>query len=370
MRLTKDKLIQNVRANMPDLLAWDRAKVVVIKDPAAPLRQLSDLGVIHAGVEKDSQVYRVSDETSSFIVKQHFNPTVFRTEVANITFLNRSGPVAAELFFTDEDTGTIVMEDLGDRSLAYLWHEGRMAEYVNWAYRAASILAAVQADFEGNRTELATLYGTAAMERSQRSVLPGGLSDTLSEVVRISRAVELAGSDRANLEEVERQLRARINTFNARHKSFLLDLTFFHAVEKDGAIRVLDLTAPAVGGPVGQFNFVWRLQQRREIIRSYLAERQRLGAAKIDPRQFLWLEDAVQLLECIEWISSYCKEILQNEHSFTNLDGTRLEDYAGSERANLEAIYRALEPHDDLCKLIDLLERYFRVPLVGGASSG
>lgn len=162
---------------------------------------------------------------------------------------------------------------------------------------------------------------------------------------------------------------ARINTFNARHKSFLLDLVFFHVVEKDGAIRVLDLTAPAVGGVVGQFNFVWHLQQRREIIRSYLAERQRLGAAKIDPRQFLWLEDAVQLLECIEWISDYCKEILQNEHTFTNLDGTRLDDYAGCERANLEAIYRALEPHDDLCKLIDLLERYFRVPLVGSASS-
>ena len=74
------ELIRTVSAAQPDLLAWDRLSVRVIKDPARPLSVVSDLGVPHGGLEKDSAVYRLSDGAASFIVKRHLDPVMFRRE--------------------------------------------------------------------------------------------------------------------------------------------------------------------------------------------------------------------------------------------------------------------------------------------------
>ena len=125
-----------IKAQQSDLLDWDRLTVKVVKDPERPLSVVSDLGVPHAGMERDSSVHRLSDGAVSFIVKRHRDPVTFRREAANITFVNEAGGFAPELHWADPETGILLMEDLGDRSLAWVWKRGDMAEYERWVYEA------------------------------------------------------------------------------------------------------------------------------------------------------------------------------------------------------------------------------------------
>jgi len=358
------ELIQNLRANKPALLDWDRLRVRVLKDPGKPLTRVSKLGVIHGGLEKESAIYRISDGTSSFIVKQYFDTAILRRERANMSFVNMVDLIAPEILYSDDETNTILMEDLGDMSLAYLWKNGLMKEYEEWVYRSMRILAQVQSYYSAHRARLEALYEGMVPCRNETPPLPDGLSSTIDEILRISRGTELEKKHRESLQEVEIDLKAKMEDFIREYKDFVMDIIPLHVIEKDGRIRLLDFTAPPIGSVLFQFNATWHLQSRREIILYYLRERDGLNLPHIDHEEFLWLADGLQLLECIEWIRIYCGEIIQGRHFLTDLEGRKLSDYERSEGGNLQALYRALAPHKDFCTVIDILDEYFRAPLI------
>ena len=153
------RLAASVRSRNPDLLDWSGVTTRTLKDPKRPLSVVSDLGVLHAGLEEGSAVYRLSDGARSVIVKQHYDTSAFRREVANTAFVNMVGPIAPEVVDADEQTGAIVMEDLGDRSLAYLWKNERWEEYRSWVYETVEIVVRVQAYFQRDGERLQALYG-------------------------------------------------------------------------------------------------------------------------------------------------------------------------------------------------------------------
>ena len=357
------RIFNTIRAKAPAIMDWDAVTVKLIKDPGKPLTQVSELGVVHAGLEPASAVYRLTDEKTQFILKLHLDPDTFRREVANITFVNSFDRVAPELHCCDDGTRAILMEDLGDRNLAHLWHRNHMDEYSAWCRRAFTILADIQAYCEDHEGLLLEAYGESIPQRALSLPLPRGIATTLNEVLSVSRGVGLAEVDESFLGRIDGLLRMRMSQFEARHRGFLLDLTPWHVLEKDGRIRVLDLTAPPLGGLLSQFNVLWHLPTRREIITLYLTRREERGMRNIDHDEFHWLQDGLQLLECIQWMRNYCRQILEREHSFTNLDGSRPNDYQRSENAQLAAIREALDPHADLSPVTQILERYFRKPV-------
>jgi len=356
-------LVEEVRAVKPDLLDWNHLILKTLKDPQCPLSTISDLGVIHAGTEKGSAVHRISDNTSSYIIKQHFDPSAFKRETANITFINTLRPIAPELLYSDERSGTILMEDLGDRSLAHLAIRNRMVEYERWVRRAFSLVALLESHFRRHEGQLRHLYGTTSPESTPYLPLHDGLTGALDEILRTSRGIELDPDDRRLLGKLDATLREGIEQHGRDHSSFTVDLTPWHIIEKDGEIRFLDFTRPPVGSLLLQFNVIWRFDNRRDIIRFYLEERAKLGLPRINAEEFLRIQDRVQFLECIEWIRNYCKDILEGRHFLASWDGSKLDDYEGSERPNLEAALEAISPHRDLDWLADLLRRYFERPV-------
>jgi len=108
---------------------------------------------------------------------------------------------------------------------------------------------------------------------------------------------------------------------------------------------------------------IWHLEQRREILESYLDRRAEEGLPMPDRNEFLYLEDALHALECVDWIGRYCRDILGGEQVLRGLDGGKLDDYAGDEAENLEAARRALECHEELSEVLDVLDKYFGLPL-------
>ena len=356
--------IEGLRALSPKLLDWDRVCVRVIKDPAKPLSTVSDLGVPHTGMERDSSVCRISDGAGGFIVKRHTDPVMFRREVANLTFVNEAGQFAPEHVCCDGETGTIVMEDLGDRSLAYVWKEGRMDEYERWVYRTVDLVLAVQSHFNRDGPRLRALYRDLCPESPIRSFPVHEPVEQLEESLRLSRGITFADADRDALLSVFTQMNGRLERFHAAHRDFCLGLSPWHIIEKEGRIRVIDLTFAPIGPVLDQFgNLTWHLENARGVSRRYLAGRDTLGLPRVDHDEFLLLEAWQCVLGCILWIRIYCKEILEDEQSLVDLTGQRLTDYAGNESANLEAIRRALEPHSELSAFAEILRRYFSAPL-------
>jgi hypothetical protein len=150
-------LIERIQRHLPRLLAWDQASVKVLKDPGRPLSVVSELGVPHGGLEKDSAVCRIADGERAFIVKRHLDAVRFRCEVANLAFVGEAGGFAPSVVWADDDSGTIVMEDLGDHSLAWVWKSGDMAEYQRWVREAVEIVLAVHAHFHRHEERLRAL---------------------------------------------------------------------------------------------------------------------------------------------------------------------------------------------------------------------
>jgi len=361
--LVPQMLIKKIRAVRPELLDWGSVVVRTLKDPRRPLSIVSDLGVIHAGMEEQSAVHRITNGAGSYVIKQHFDSSAYARETANIAFINALRPIAPEILYSDEDTGIILMEDLGDRSLAHLAINNRMQEYERWVRRAFSLVALIQSHFRRHEQELRRLYGNRSPESGPYLPLPDGLADALAEILRTSRGIELESDDRQLLEKTDAALRARMEQFSNRHRSFTVDLTPWHIIEKDGEIRFLDFTRPPIGSLLLQFNVIWRLENRRDIVRFYLEERARLGLPHVNTEEFLRLQDAVQFLECIEWIRHYCKDILEGRHFLASWDGSKLNDYEGSEKPNLDAALEAVSPHKDFDAVAGLLRRYFRKPI-------
>ena len=354
-----DQVIHRLKDAVPGLLDWGRATVKTIKDPTRPLAEVSELGVVHGGLERDSAVFRISDGASSIIVKQHFDPAVFRREVANITFVSRANGSGPEISWCDESSGLIVMEDLGDRSLAWLWQEQRMGEYAEWTRRAVRLVAEIQALANRDVEPLSKLHGGVALDRADRLPLPEGLSVTLGHVLHVSRGINLDAHDVATLDQVDAALRGAMADFNAERRGFVMCLTPWHVVEKDGAIRFLDFTEPPICGLLGQFNVAWHLFERRDILLSYLTERERLDLPPIDVEEFLRLEDGHLLLESVDWPERYCRDILEGEHTFTNLDGSRPDDYAGAEAGQLEVIRGTAAAHRELSCIAEIIDQHF-----------
>lgn len=356
-------LIRKIRAARPELLDWESVVVRTLKDPHRPLSIVSDLGVIHAGMEEQSAVHRITNGAGSYVIKQHFDPSAYAREAANIAFINSLRPIAPELLYSDDEAGVILMEDLGDRSLAHLAINNRMTEYERWVRRAFSLVALIQSHFRQHEQELRRLYGGRSPESGAYLPLPDGLPCAIAEILRISRGTELTLDDRELLEKTDAPLRARMQQFSYKHRSFTVDLTPWHIIEKDGKIRFLDFTRPPIGSLLLQFNVIWRLDNRRDIVRFYLEERARLELPHMDTEEFLRLQDGVQFLECIEWIRHYCKDILEGRHFLASWDGSKLDDYEGSEKPNLDAALEAISPHADFGKVASLLRRYFRKPI-------
>ncbi len=361
------EMIQKIRSACPDLLEWDSLQVRTIKDPGAPLSVVSTLGVIHAGVEEGSAIYRLRADGKSFILKQHFDAEVFRREVANITFINRAGRFGPEIHYAGDETGLILMEDLGDESLAYVWKNRMMEQYVQWVYEAIELVVSVQGFYQSDRGLLRELYGGAVPERGLHLPLPDGLPEAVGGIMEVSRNRRLEAVERDLLRTAERDVKRDVQRFSEQHKDFILDITPWHVIRKDGRIRVIDLTAPPVGSVLFQFDdAIWHLPQRRDILRSYLEARDRFGLPHVDNEKFLRLKDRLTLLGNIDWIQRYCRDILAGEHWMTDMEGNPLSDYAESERGNLRGIRLALEPYDDFAPILELLDKYFSLPLAEG----
>ena len=359
------RIVERLRAAQPRLLAWDDLVVRTLKDPQRPLSAVSDLGVPHGGMEKDSAVYRISDGQRSFIVKRHFDPTTFRREVANITFVNEAGRFAPEIVWSDGETGTILMEDLGDRSLAWLWKAGRMDDYETWVYEVVEATLQVQAHFHQHGRRLRALYGGLSFESPPSVGSPGELVANLSEALWISRGTRLEEKDRKALLRAAAAMSGRVERFNADHREFVLGLTPWHVFEKEGRIRVIDLTFPPVGSILRQFeNMTWHLQTRRNVWRFYLSGRDSLGLPPADHEEFRLLTDWLHVLGCILWIRIYARDILEGEQTLVDLRGQKLTDYRANESANLNAIHRAIGPHAALAVIGEVLERHFARPLL------
>jgi len=162
--LVPQMLIKKIRAVRPELLDWGSVVVRTLKDPRRPLSIVSDLGVIHAGMEEQSAVHRITNGAGSYVIKQHFDSSAYARETANIAFINALRPIAPEILYSDEDTGIILMEDLGDRSLAHLAINNRMQEYERWVRRAFSLVALIQSHFRRHEQELRRLYGNRSPE--------------------------------------------------------------------------------------------------------------------------------------------------------------------------------------------------------------
>ena len=94
-------------------------------------------------------------------------------------------------------------------------------------------------------------------------------------------------------------------------------------------------------------------------MRAYLAGRQRLVLPALDGEEYLRLSAWSSVLGCVLWIRTYCRDILEGEQALVDLRGERLTCYEANERANLEAIYRALAPYPGLATVADILERNF-----------
>ena len=355
---------QKIRSVCPDLLDWDDLEVQTVKDPGAPLSVVSSLGVIHAGVEEGSAVYRLRAGGRSLILKRHSDPVVLRREVANITFVNHAGRFAPEIHYADDATGAILMEDLGDESLAFLWNNQMMDEYVEWLYESVGIVVSVHSFYHREPGRLDALYGGPVPEREPCVPLPDGLVQSLDQILDVSRGCHLEARDRRFLQSAERKIRADVRRFDKEHNDFILDITPWHLIRKEGRIRVIDLTAPPIGSMLFHFEpAIWHLEQRREILESYLDRRAEEGLPMPDRNEFLYLEDALHALECVDWIGRYCRDILGGEQVLRGLDGGKLDDYAGDEAENLEAARRALECHEELSEVLDVLDKYFGLPL-------
>jgi hypothetical protein len=356
-------LIRKIRAARPELLDWGSVVVRTLKDPRRPLSIVSDLGVIHAGMEKESAVRRICDSADSYVIKQHFDPSAYARETANIAFINSLRPIAPEILYSDDEAGVILMEDLGDRSLAHLAINNRMAEYERWVRRAFSLVALIQSHFRQHEQNLRRLYGGRSPESGPYLPLPDGLPCAIAEILRISRGTELTLDDRQLLEDLDAKLREGLEQYGRDHSSFTVDLTPWHIIDKDGEIRFLDFTRPPVSSLLLQFNVIWRLENRRDIVRFYLAERAGLGLPHVNTEEFLRLQDRVQFLECIEWIRHYCRDILEERHFLASWDGSELNDYEGSEKPDLDAALEAVSPYKDFDAVAGLLRRYFRKPI-------
>jgi len=360
-----EPLIENVRAHDPRLLDWDRLVVRTIKDPARPLSVVSELGAAYGGLERDSSVWRIGDGERSFIVKHHADATILRREAANITFVSEAGGFAPELHWADAKTGVLLMEDLGDRSLAWVWHRGDMAEYERWVHEIVEVTLQVQAHFHGHKDRLRALYGDLSPDSPPRTFPPEETVTQLDEALRISRGAGLADADRNALRGIAEPMSRRLEAFGRRHRTFCLGLAPQHILRKDGRLRVIDLTFPPVGSVLGQLgNLTWHLDGERDVHRRYLTGRERLGLPPLDSEEFLLLTDWLGFLGCVLWIRIYCRDVLEGEQALVDLRGDRLRDYEGSERANVQAIARALAPYPQLAAVVDILNRGFGRPLL------
>ena len=359
------EVIEHIREHNADLLDWPGLAVRTIKDPERPLSVVSGLGVPHGGMEKDSAVYRISDAERSFIVKRHAEPELFRREVANITFVNEAGGFAPEIAWADAETGIILMEDLGDQSLAWVWQRGDMAEYERWLRETVEIALQAQAHFHRREDRLRALYGDLSPDSPTKAFPPEEPLTQLDEALRISRGAALADGERDALLSIIRPMNERLAAFSTQHRTFCLGLSPWHIIRKDGRLRVIDLTFLPIGSVLGHFgNMTWHLDGERDIHRRYLDGRERLGLPPLDREEFLLLTDWSGLLGCVLWIRTYCRDILESEQALVDLRGERLTDYEANEAANLKAIYRALAPYPGLAAVADILERNFGRPLL------
>ncbi len=363
----KQELIDKIRADNPRLLDWDNLSIKTLKDPEKPLSQVSKSGVIYGGLEKGSAVYRISDSANSFIIKHHYDRDSFRREVNNISFVNRIDSIAPRIAYSEDENGLIVMEDLGERSLAYLWKHNQMREYTQWCYETAEVLAMIQSYFHKNKSVLESIYGGKSLPRWQKGVPPSeGLVSTTDEILRISRGISLKRKDREDLEEVELDLKERIDKFNALNQDFIIEVDFLHVLKKSGKIRFIDFTNPPLGSIVFQFNIAWHLPERANIVRHYLKRRDELASPSIDHDEFLYLQDGFQLLEGIDWIRTYCREAIEGEHFLTDFEGKRITNYEESETNNLQAMRLALSSHPRLRSVMEMLDGYFSKQLIPG----
>ena len=357
--------IEHVRERQPDLLAWERLRVKVIKDPARPLSAVSELGTAHGGLERDSSVWRIGDGARAFIVKHHAEATRFRCEAANLTFVNEAGGFGPELVWADADSGILLLEDLGDQSLAWVWQRGDMAEYERWVGEIVEVTLQVQAHFLHHEDRLRALYGDLSPDSPPRTFPPEETVTQLDEALRISRGAGLADADRNALRRIAGPMSRRLEAFGRRHRTFCLGLGPQHVIRKGGRLRVIDLTFPPVGSVLGQLgNLTWHLDGERDVHRRYLTGRERLGLPPLDREEFLLLTDWLGFLSCVLWIRIYCRDILEGEQALVDLGGARLRDYASSERANVQAIERALAPYRELSVVLDALNRNFGRPLL------
>jgi aminoglycoside/choline kinase family phosphotransferase len=340
--------------------------VQTIKDPEAPLSTVSESGVIHGGVEPDSAVCRLRAGGESLILKRYFDPAPLQREVANITFVNRAGGFGPELHHVEPDAGIVLMEDLGDDSMASLWLQRRMAEYVEWARGTADLLAAVQSLYDMQPDLLRDLYGGTVPERGGHALPLDGLVQALDKILEMSRGVHLAPGDRRAISRVAEKMRAEVLRFEADWRDFIIDATPWHIIRKEGRLRVIDLTAPPVGPMLFQLGpVIWHLHQRRQILGYYLDRRSERNLPVPDRDEFLRLEDWLHAISCVDWIGRYCRDIIGGVQALRGLDGSRLDDYAGSEAQNLEALRDGLRPQEDWRDLLEVLERCFALPLRG-----
>lgn len=357
-------VIELIRRHQPSLLAWDDLSVSVLKDPRRPLSVVSQLGVPHGGLEKDSALYRIADGEQSFIVKRHLDAARFRCEVANFAFVGEAGGFAPAVVWTDDESGAIVMEDLGDHSLAWVWKSGDMAQYQRWVHEAVEVVLSVQAHFHRHEQRVRALYGDQSPESAPKLYPPEETLAQLDEILRVSRGAALPDRDRAALMDAVRPMNARLERFGREHRTFSLGLTPWHILRKEGRLRVIDLTFQPIGPVLGELgDLTWHLESRREIVGFYLDGRVRLGLPPLDRDEFLRLSDWLTVLGCLLWIRIYCRDILEGEQALVDLGGARLTDYAANEGANLAAIRRALAPYPDLSLVSGVLERAFRLPL-------
>lgn len=357
--------IARLREDQPDLLAWERLRVKVIKDRAQALSTVSELGTAHGGLERDSSVWRIGDGARAFIVKHHAEAAFFHREAANITFVNEAGGFGPELVWADPSSGILLMEDLGDRSLAWVWQQGDMAQYERWTAEVVDVVLAVEAHFDRHEERLRALYGDLNPDSPPRTFPPEETVTQLDEALRISRGAGLSDADRNALRRIAEPMSRRLEAFCRRHRTFCLGLGPQHVIRKDGRLRVIDLTFPPVGSVLGQLgNLTWHLDDERDIHRRYLTGRVRLRLPPLDHEEFLLLTDWLGFLRCVLWIRIYCRDILEGEQALVDLAGRRLTDYEANETANLKALYRALAPYPQLSAVVDILNRGFGRPAV------
>ena len=363
----KQELINKIRTDNHGILDWDNLSIKTLKDPEKPLSQISKSGIIYGGLEKGSAVYRMSDTANSLIIKHHYDRDSFRREVNNISFVNGIDLIAPRIVYSEDENGLIAMEDLGERSLAYLWKHNQMREYTQWCYETVEVLAMIQSYFHKNKSVLESIYGGKSIPRWQKGVPPfGGLVNTTDEILRISRGISLKEKDREDVKEVELDLKERIEKFNTLHEDFVTEVDFLHVFKKNGKIRFLDFTNPPLGSIVFQFNIVWHLPERANIVGHYLKRRDELASPSIDHDEFLYLQDGIQLLEGIDWIRTYCREAIEGQHFLTDFEGKRITNYEESEARNLQAMRLALSPHTHLRSVMEMLDGYFSKQLIPG----